>query len=119
MKMPDVKPYSRLTHEASKWAKANGNFDEYSKAVFRGYFERSEDIGKSETLLSIASNIGLETESLQLALENRDFLADVLKDEIYAEQIGINAVPAFIADGKRGLSGLQPVANLRKLIESV
>lgn len=119
MKMPMVKPYSRITHEASKWANSKGKFDEFKEAVFRAYFERDENIGEVETLLSIAKNLELETESLQNSLENSEFVEDVLTDEIYAEQIGLNVVPAFIADRKNRLAGLQPVEKLKKLIQSV
>ncbi len=119
MKMPTVKPYSRKTHEAVKWAESIGNFNEYKEAVFRAYFERNENIGEIETLLSIARNLKLDKESLQKSLETNEFLESVLIDEKDAASMGINGVPAFIADRKSGFSGLQTVENLRMLIESV
>jgi predicted DsbA family dithiol-disulfide isomerase len=119
IKMPTVKPYSRITHEAAKWAESSGNFDEFSKAVFRAYFNHGEDIGKMETLLSLAENLQLETDSLQNALETNEFLESVLADENAAAEMGIGGVPAFVADRKAGLTGLQTVEKLRKLIESV
>ncbi len=119
MKMPTVKPYSRLTHEAAKWANSIGKFDEFKNAIFRAYFELSEDIGQLETLLTFAKDLNLNADSLQNALETNEFLEDVLTDEIYAEEMGLNVVPAFITDKKQGLTGLQPVENLKKLIEAV
>lgn len=119
MKMPTVKPYSRLTHEAAKWAESNGDFDKYKNEIFRAYFERDENIGEIETLLSIAKSLKLDKESLQKSLETNEFLESVLIDEKDAASMGINGVPAFIADRKSGFSGLQTVENLRMLIESV
>jgi len=119
MKMPRVKPYSRLTHEASKWAESYGKFDEIKDAVFRAYFQDNENIGKTETLLSIAKKLNLETDSLQKALETSEFLESVLTDELYAEEIGLSTVPAFIAGRKNGLSGLQSVENLQNLVKAV
>ena len=50
MKMPPVKPRSRLTHEASHWARAQGRFEDYHDEIFRAYFERGEDIGEMDVL---------------------------------------------------------------------
>jgi predicted DsbA family dithiol-disulfide isomerase len=119
MKMPTVKPYSRITHEASKWAESKGKSEAFKEAVFRAYFERSENIGEIETILSIAENLRLDTDSLQKALAANEFLEKVLDDEMEAEMIGINSVPAFVADRKNGLAGLQPFENLKRLIGAV
>ena len=119
MNMPTIKPYSRIAHEASKWAETQGNFDEFKRAVFRAYFERDENISEIQALLSIAKDLNLEVDSLQNALEANKFLEDVLTDEIYAEGIGLHSVPAFIADKKNGLAGLQTAETLRRLIKSV
>ncbi len=42
MKMPTIKPYSRITHLAAKWADSIGKFDEFKNAVFRAYFQQNE-----------------------------------------------------------------------------
>lgn len=119
MKMPTVKPYSRRTHEAAKWAEANGNFAEFKNAVFRAYFERNENIGETEVLISIAENLNLETSSLKNSLETKEFLESVLSDEKDAAEMGLNGVPAFVVNRKTGLTGLQSAENLKSLIESV
>lgn len=119
MKMPTVKPYSRITHEAAKWAESNGNFDEFKNSIFRAYFENNENIGEIETLLSIAENLKLDANSLQKSLETNEFLESVLSDEKDALEVGINGVPAFIVNRKTGLTGLQSAENLERLIESV
>jgi predicted DsbA family dithiol-disulfide isomerase len=46
MKLPPVQPRSRLAHEAARWAREQGCFDDYHAAVFRSFFERGEDIGR-------------------------------------------------------------------------
>jgi predicted DsbA family dithiol-disulfide isomerase len=119
MKMPTVKPYSRITHQAAKWAESKGKFDEFKSAVFRGYFERGENIGELETLLSITKELELDTDNLRLSVKENEFLADVLSDEQFAAEMGISGVPAFIADRRVGLSGLQTAKKLREMIKSV
>jgi predicted DsbA family dithiol-disulfide isomerase len=43
----------------------------------------------------------------------------VVADEHEAARLGLNGVPAFVADRKAALSGVQPVENLKRLVESV
>jgi predicted DsbA family dithiol-disulfide isomerase len=90
-----------------------------SKDVFRAFFERGEDIGEIGVLTSLAGELGLERESLRQALENHEFEQSVLDDEREAEELGLGAVPAFVADRRGALSGVQPVENLRKLVKHV
>lgn len=119
MHLPPVQPRSRLAHEAAKWAGARGNFDPYNEALFRAFFERGEDIGKPETLGALAADLGLDPDALRKALEKGEFLDSVIADERDAAEMGISGVPAFVANRRAGLTGVQPVENLRRLIESV
>lgn len=117
MKLPPVQPRSRLPHEAAHWARTQGRFEEMNEEIFRAFFERGEDIGETEVLVSLASKLGLESENLRRSLENREFENSVIADEKEAETIGLSGVPAFAADRKVALSGVQSVENLKKLVE--
>jgi predicted DsbA family dithiol-disulfide isomerase len=119
MKLPPMQPRSRLAHEAAHWARSQGRFDAYHEAIFRAFFERGENIGEIEVLTSLASALGLEAESLRQALEGHEFEKGVLDDEREAQLLGVSGVPAFIADRKAALSGVQPVENLRQLVDYV
>jgi predicted DsbA family dithiol-disulfide isomerase len=117
--MPPVKPRTRLTHEAAHWARAQGRFEDYHDEIFRAYFERGEDIGDEEVLIAIAVRLNLDSQSLRSALLNHEYAASVLADEGEAARFGLSSVPAFVANRKAALTGVQPVENLKKLIESV
>ncbi len=119
MKLPPVQPRTRLAHEAAQWARSRGRFENYQEAIFRAFFELGEDIGEIEVLTSIASELALDSESLRYALEHREFEKSVLEDEREAEALGVSGVPAFVANRKAALSGVQPVENLRQLVEHV
>jgi predicted DsbA family dithiol-disulfide isomerase len=119
MKMPPVKPRTRLTHEAAHWARAQGRFEDYHDEIFRAYFERGEDIGDVDVLFTIALCLNLDGQSLRSALLNHELAASVLAEEGEAARLGLSGVPAFVANRKAALTGVQPVENLRKLIESV
>jgi len=119
MKFPPVKPRTRLAHEAAHWARAQGRFDNYHQEIFRAFFERGEDIGNIDILLALAVRVGLDSDSLRHALLSHEFAESVLADERDAARLGLSSVPAFIANHKAALTGVQPIENLMKLIESV
>lgn len=119
MRLPPIQPRSRRAHEAAHWARSKGRFDDYHEAIFRAFFERGENIGSIEVLTSLASKLGMDALSLRQALESGDFTESVLADEREAQLLGINGVPAFIAERKAARTGVQPVETLKQLVESV
>lgn len=119
MRLPPVQPRTRLAHEAAHWARSQGRFDDYHDEIFRAFFERGEDIGDVDVLIALALELGLDSHSLRQALITHEFAASVLADEREAARLGVSGVPAFIANRKAALSGVQPVENLRKLVESI
>jgi predicted DsbA family dithiol-disulfide isomerase len=119
MRFPPVKPRTRKAHEAAHWARAQGRFDDYHDEIFRTFFERGEDIGDAVVLIELARRLELDSDSLRQTLNNHEFEVSVLADERAAENFGVSGVPAFIANRKAALSGVQPVENLKRLIESV
>lgn len=119
MKLPPIQPRSRLAHEAARWARTRGRFDEFNAAVFRAFFERGEDIGEPGVLVSLAAGLGLEVEPLRRALDAREFEAGVLGDEREAARMGVGGVPAFVADRRAALSGVQSAESLQSLIGRV
>ena len=119
MRLPPIQPRSRRAHEAAQWARREGRFEDFNAAVFRAFFERGEDIGDTEALAGLASDLQLDEIGLRSALERREFEGDVLADEREAERLGVTGVPAFIADRRAMLFGVQPVATLQEMIMRV
>jgi len=117
MKLPPVQPRSRLAHEAAHWARTQGKFEQMNAAIFRAFFERGENIGETDILISLASALDLESDHLRRALESRKFEKCVIADEQSAQQLGVSGVPAFVANRKFALSGVQPLENLKMLVE--
>jgi predicted DsbA family dithiol-disulfide isomerase len=87
--------------------------------LFRAFFERGENIGDVAILTALARELGTDSDALALALERRDYETAVTNDERDAGPLGISAVPAFIADRRALLSGVQPIEKLRRLIAEV
>jgi predicted DsbA family dithiol-disulfide isomerase len=117
MRLPPVQPRSRRAHEAAHWARTLGRFDDYNASVFRAFFERGEDISRVDVLLRQAADLRLDSSNLRAALERREFEASVLADEREAAELGVSGVPAFVADRRLTLSGVQSPEGLRELVE--
>ncbi len=117
--MPPVQPRSRLAHEAAQWAREANRFDDYNAAIFRAFFERGEDIGSVDVLVRRAADLNFDEATLRRALERREFEASVLKDENEAAALGVSGVPAFVANRRAALFGVQSVAALQGLVNSV
>ena len=119
MRLPPIQPRSRRAHEAAHWARGQGRFDDYHAEVFRAFFERGQDIGDPDVLVSLAGTLGLPGESLREALHHRRFEPAVLDDERDAQTMGLGGVPAFVADRRAAMTGVQPVEGLRELVSHV
>lgn len=117
MKLPPVQPRSRRAHEAAHWARHQGRFNEYNEALFRAFFERGEDISNTDVLTRLASEAGLDGHALRQALDQDEYLESVLADEREAKKLRVNGVPAFIADRRVALSGVQSLENLTQLVK--
>jgi len=116
LKRPPIQPRSRLAHETAKWADKHGRFEECNLALFRAFFEHGKDIGDVEILKGIASDLKLDARSLHISLKNREYTAMVLADEHESRQIGVRAVPAFVANGKVLAAGVQSAERLHELL---
>ena len=117
IKLPPVQPRSRRAHEAAHWARRHGKFREYNAALFCAFFQRGENIGNTDVLTRLGSDIGLEGDELQKALDNNLHLENVLADEREAKKVGLRGVPAFIANRKIALSGVQSLESLQRFVE--
>jgi predicted DsbA family dithiol-disulfide isomerase len=117
IKLPPVQPRSRRAHQAAHWARRHGKFREYNDALFRAFFQRGEDIGNNDVLTRLASDMALDGNDLRAALDNDLHLENVLADEREAKKLGLRGVPAFIANRKIALSGVQSVESLEKFVE--
>jgi predicted DsbA family dithiol-disulfide isomerase len=116
MRLPPIQPRSRHAHEAAKWAHAQDRFEAYNEAVFRAFFERGEDIGNIDVLAKVARDLELDESSLRVALKNKQFEPSVLADEHEAAELGVRGVPAFIANRRFALTGVQPVTALAEMV---
>jgi predicted DsbA family dithiol-disulfide isomerase len=117
LSLPPVQPRSRKAHETARWAAEKGRFDDVNEEIFRAFFQRGEDIGNVDILMRIVSELGLDPEELRTALQNSRFEADVKNDEVEAANLGIHGIPAFAADRRLLVTGVQTAESLAELVQ--
>jgi predicted DsbA family dithiol-disulfide isomerase len=106
---------SRLAQELAKWAESKGKGEEIHDPIFRAYFVEAKNIGKPEVLKEIARKVGLPEDEAMDALLSRSFKTAVDQDWNRCAEIGVTAVPTFLA-GRRALVGAYPYEQLERLI---
>jgi predicted DsbA family dithiol-disulfide isomerase len=109
---------SRLAQELSKWAEGKGKGDEIHAALFQAYFVDVKNIGKLESLVEIANDVGLPADEATEVLMSRSFKEAVDQDWRRCADLGVNAVPTFLA-GRYLMVGAQPYEELERLVQHV
>jgi len=116
LRLPPVQPRSRLAHEAARFAAGHGSFKAFHQELFRAFFQRGEDIGQVDVLVALGESVGLDEAALRQALAAREMEAEVAAEEELAGRLGVHAVPAYVADRHRMVTGVQGVEELRKFV---
>jgi predicted DsbA family dithiol-disulfide isomerase len=103
----------RLIHLAA----ANGRQDAMKERLMRAYFTEGEPVGDTETLVRLATEVGLDEHEARTALDGEAYADTVHADEELAARIGIRGVPFFVLDRRYGVSGAQPSELLLQVLE--
>lgn len=102
----------RLSHLAKKYGKQN----ELEEKLFAAYFTEGKNTADHDTLLQIATEIGLDKTEVSALLTSDLYAGKVEEDIDQAQQIGVRGVPFFVLDRKYAVSGAQePAAFLQAL----
>lgn len=95
----------RLIHFASQ----AGLQHKAEERLFVAYFTEGKNVNDVDTLVELASEIGLNTTDVRTMLASDELAMDVRADEHQARAFGINAVPFFVINRKYAVRGAQPV----------
>jgi predicted DsbA family dithiol-disulfide isomerase len=103
----------RLVHLAA----AHGRQDAMEERLMRAYLVEGELLSDHATLTRLAVDLGLPEDEVRDALASDRFAAEVREDERTASELGITAVPFFVADRRFGAAGAQSPEVLGSLLE--
>ena len=94
-------------HRLSHLAKKHGKQNELEEKLFSAYFIEGKNTADFNTLLQIASDLGLDKTEVSALLKSDIYTNEVYQDIKQAQQIGVSGVPFFVLDNKYAVSGAQ------------
>lgn len=108
---------SRLALEAAKFAEEAGRDAEYVPMLFSAHFVEGRDLSDRAVLAEIGAAAGMDRAALEQALETRAYKAIVEQELALGFTYRLGGVPAFIIGNKYLVSGAQPVALLKQIVD--
>jgi predicted DsbA family dithiol-disulfide isomerase len=103
-------------HRVIHLAGEHGLQDAMKERMMRAYFTEGELVGDHETLVRLATDVGLDADDVRATLDSDRFADAVRTDELTAGRMGISAVPTFVVDRALGASGAHPPEQLLGLL---
>jgi predicted DsbA family dithiol-disulfide isomerase len=116
---PRKVPSSRRALELTEWARSlrNGSHERLHQRIMDAYWAESRDISDWAVLADCVSDVDLDPAAGQDAVEAGAHGAAVDASTTSAQSAGINAVPAFVFDGRFLVPGAVPHEALGRAIE--
>jgi predicted DsbA family dithiol-disulfide isomerase len=104
-------------HELLHLATEHGKGPEMKERLLHANFEEGRSVFDVDSLIALATEIGLDEEEVREALTDRRYRAAVQEDAATAQALGATGVPFFVVDRKYGAAGAQPPELLLQLLE--
>lgn len=114
-----VKPTNTYrAHRLAKYALEYNKNVEITEMLFEAHFTDSKDIGDIDTLITLATEVGLNGEKVRSLLEDDTAFADEVNVDLgEANQFNITGVPFFVLDRKFALSGAQEIETFQQALQ--
>lgn len=105
-------------HRVVRWAQGQGLGMAAKEALFEAVFSKGEDIGDHETLVTIASKIGLDPNVVSDLLASDADVETTRQEQNLFRQIGISGVPTFIAHRQIAVQGAESSEKLARFLST-
>ena len=91
--------------------------DALKERLFRALMTDGQAIADRDVLIACAHDVGLDEPATREVLDGDRYAVDVRGDETLARSLGITGVPFFVFGGELAVSGAQPAAVLRVMLD--
>ncbi|MEE4013721.1 DsbA family oxidoreductase [Roseibium sp. FZY0029] len=102
-----LSPNTLDCHRLILWSRDDDLQDEVVELLFKAYFLKGEDLTRSEVLVRIAEEAGMQSDLVEHLLGTETDLDKVEAQIANAHKSGITGVPCFIIDGRFVLAGAE------------
>jgi predicted DsbA family dithiol-disulfide isomerase len=120
MNPPPVLTNSLMALEATEYARDQGKEKAFSNAVYQAYFQRGQNIGDIDVILSLAEQAGLNAAEVQDHLKGGTYSARIEASHQEARAFGVSGVPTFIVGPAQIVGAQSPevfVSMLKRVAE--
>ncbi len=108
-RMADTKVANALdAHRIIQLAKRHHLGNEMEERLFRAYFTEGANIADHATLIRLAEEVGISSETAAACLEEKAFTQAIEADIRESQSLGVRGVPFFVFDRQYAISGAQP-----------
>ena len=115
-------PNSHRALEAAEFAREQGAFEQFHRALFEAYFGRGEDIGDVDVLVALAAASGLDAHGLEAALRDSRYTTLVNESTQEAQRQGVTGTPTYIfeaGDRRFPLVGAQDYSVFQSIAQRI
>ena len=92
-------------HRVIRWARAEARQGPVTDGLFAAYFKAGRDISDHDVLVDVASQAGMDGDSVRARLATDEDVDAVRAEDSQAREMGVNGVPCFIVAGKYVING--------------
>lgn len=110
-------PNTLDAHRLIRYSSRLGCGSEMVESLFQAYFIKGFDTGNRTVLFNLAEEMGFNRSAIRGYFYSNKDIEDIRGQNIRAQKIGINGVPAFIIDGQISISGAQEPQVIGRLLE--
>jgi predicted DsbA family dithiol-disulfide isomerase len=115
----DVVPNSQKALQVTELARDRGLHEQVHSRLMRAYWSEGVNIGDAEKLLDVVADAGIDRGEAAAALADGRYGERVQVSTREANLVGINAVPAFVLDGRLLVLGAQPESLFERAVEQL
>lgn len=113
--------FSRISNssfalQVAELARDLGCYGQYHEKMFEAYFCDGLDIGNQEVVIKVAGKCGIDESTSLYTINSGRFSEKLEQARLEASELGINAIPTFIIDGKTKMVGALPYGRFVKAL---
>lgn len=113
----EVSPNTLDAHRLILWSRSDDLQDDVVERLFRAYFVEGRNLAKSETLVQISAEAGMQSDLVEQLFETDSDLAKLKRQIDQASEMGVTGVPFFIIDGRFALAGAEDPATIAAALQ--
>jgi predicted DsbA family dithiol-disulfide isomerase len=98
---------TQSAHRLLEFARVQGVQEPMKERLMRAYFTEGIDIGHCDSLVSLATDVGLSGAAVKAYLHSNDGVTELHSELQSAAELGISAVPTFVFNGEFAVPGAQ------------